>query len=126
MELCQSFASASVMYAKMPRFDASLTNSGSGAWMSTITGQADSCTIFSIRLQGVIGARAKPDQGDVGPLPRGDRSDVVDVDLTRDHLVPEGGDDGCDEGQPISALVGDQHPEMLSIPIAHRFRRRRV
>ncbi len=48
MELCQSFASASVMYAKMPRFDASLTNSGSGAWMSTITGQADSCTIFSI------------------------------------------------------------------------------
>ena len=58
--------------------------------MSTITGQADSCTIFSISLQGVIRARAKPDQGDVGPLPRGHRSDVVDVYLDAPWLRARG------------------------------------
>ena len=63
-----------------------------------MTGQADSCTIFSISVEGVVGARAKPDERDVGPLPGGHRADVVDVDLTGDHLVPQGGDDGCDKG----------------------------
>ena len=48
--------------------------------------------------QGVIRARAQPHQGDVGPLPRCHRSDVFDLDLARDHLVPERGNDGCDKG----------------------------
>jgi hypothetical protein len=33
----------------MPRFDASLTKAGSGSWIRTITGQAASWTIFSIK-----------------------------------------------------------------------------
>ena len=33
----------------MPRFDASRTNAGSGAWIRTMTGQAASWTILSIR-----------------------------------------------------------------------------
>src|SRR5437588_9658340 len=35
----------------MPRFDASLTKAGSGAWMRRITGHAASCTISSIRAR---------------------------------------------------------------------------
>src|SRR4051794_36049460 len=48
IELCQSSTSASVMCAKTPRLEASLTNPGSGAWISAITGQVASRTILSI------------------------------------------------------------------------------
>ena len=44
IELCQSRASPSVMYAKTPRLAASLMNQGSGAWMITMTGHAASLT----------------------------------------------------------------------------------
>ena len=46
----------------------------------------------------MIGALAQTDEGDVGPLPRGHRADVVDLDFTRDHLVSQRGDDWRDEG----------------------------
>jgi hypothetical protein len=42
-------------------------------------------------------------------------SDVLDVDPPGDHLVPEVRDRQRDEArEPILALVGDQHPEMLN------------
>jgi hypothetical protein len=37
----------------------------------------------------------------------------LDVDLAGDHLVPEVRDDRRDEREPILALGGGQHPEML-------------
>ena len=49
IELCQSSTSSSEMWAKTPRFDASFTNAGSGVCSNTITGQAASRTILSIR-----------------------------------------------------------------------------
>jgi hypothetical protein len=39
------------------------------------------------------GILAEPDQRDVGSLPRGNGSDVLDIDLGRNHLVAEGDDD---------------------------------
>ena len=70
--------------------------------------------------EGVLRALAEADQRDIGSLPGGHGSDVRDVDLAGDHLVPELRDHRRDERQPILALVGDQHPEMLGLAIAHR------
>ena len=82
----------------MPRFDASLTNSGigrvdeddhrAGGLLHDLLDQGES----------VIGALAEPYEGHVRTLPGGDRTHVVDLDLTGDHLMPEGGDYGCYEG----------------------------
>ena len=70
--------------------------------------------------EGMLRALAEADQGDIGSLPGGHDSDVYNVDLAGDHLVPEVRDHRRDERQPIPALVGDQHPEMLGLAIAHR------
>jgi hypothetical protein len=37
----------------------------------------------------MVGALPESDQRDIGPLPRGHRTDVFNVDFARDHLVPE-------------------------------------
>ena len=76
------------------------------------------------QVERVLGALAEPDERDVGSLPRGHRADVLDLDLARDHLVPEGGDDRRDERQAILALVGDQHAQMLGLAVTHRCLRR--
>ena len=68
----------------------------------------------------MLRALSEPDERDVGPLSRRHRPDVRDADLARDHLVPECGDDRCDERKPVLALVGDQHPQMLGFAVAHR------
>ena len=60
----------------------------------------------------MLGRQAKADQGDVGPFAGGDGPDFRDVDLARDHLVAQIGDDLGQEPQPISPLVRDQHPEV--------------
>ena len=86
---------------------------------STITGQAASWTIFSIRLERVIRALAEPDERHVGALSRRDLADVLDLDLARDHLMPEGGDDRCDERQAILPLVRDEDAQMLGLATAH-------
>src|ERR687893_293688 len=96
--LCQSSTSASVMQAKMPRFDASLTKAGSGACMAR--------------------APAEADQRDVGSLPGRHDSDVGNVDLAGDHLMPEVHDHRGDERELILTLVGDQHPQMLGLALA--------
>jgi PAS domain-containing protein len=67
----------------------------------------------------MLGALAQTDEGDVRPFPRRHRSDVLDLDLARDHLVPERGDDRRDERQTILALVRDQNTEMLGLAVAH-------
>ena len=61
-------------------------------WISTITGQAASRTILSISKR-VVGALAESDQGDVGPLAGGYGTNVFDVDLAHDYLVPQVRDD---------------------------------
>ena len=67
----------------------------------------------------VLGALAEAHERDVRPLPRGDRPDLVDVDLARDHLVSQLRHNRRYEGQPITPLVGDQHAEVLCLPAAH-------
>ena len=69
--------------------------------------------------EGMLQALAETDQRDIGSLPVGHDSDVRNVDLAGDHLMPDVRDHRRDERQPIFALVGDQHPEMLGLAIAH-------
>jgi hypothetical protein len=106
--------------AEMPRFEASLTKAGSGAWSRRITGHAASVHDLVDQGEGMLRALAETDRRDIGSLPGGYGSDVLDVDLAGDHLVPEVRDYRRDERQPILALVGDQHPEMLGRAVAHR------
>jgi hypothetical protein len=56
----------------------------------------------------MLGALSESDERDVGAFPRGDRADVLDVDLSRDDLVAERDDDRGDEREAVFALVGDQ------------------
>jgi hypothetical protein len=70
-------------------------------------------------LERVLGALAEADEGDVRPFPRRHCCDVLNLDLARDHLVPESGDDRRDERQPILALVRDEHAEMLGLTMTH-------
>jgi hypothetical protein len=68
----------------------------------------------------MLRALSETDQRDIGSLPGGYGSDVLDVDRAGDHLVSEVRDYRRDERQPILALVGDQHSEMLGLAVAHR------
>ena len=68
----------------------------------------------------MLRALAEADQGHIGLLPGGHDADVRNFDLACDHLMPEVRDRGRDERQPILALVGDQHAEMLGLAIPHR------
>ena len=82
---------------------------GTGGFLDDLLDQAER----------VVGAFPEPDQRDVGSLAGGDGSDVCDLDLARDYLVPEGRDDGCDQSEAIFALVGDQHAQMLGVAVVH-------
>jgi hypothetical protein len=44
-------------------------------------------------------------------------TDLADLDLGRDHLVPEAGDDRRDVGEPILTLVCDEHPEPFHVQV---------
>jgi hypothetical protein len=68
----------------------------------------------------MLRALSETDQRDIGSLPGCYDSDVLDVDLAGDYLVPEVRDYRRDERQLIRALVGDQHSEMLCLAVAHR------
>jgi hypothetical protein len=71
-------------------------------------------------------ALAETNEGDVRPLARRHRSDVLHLDLARDHLVPQSGDDRRDERQAILALVRDQHAQMLGLTVTHPAPQRRL
>ncbi len=78
------------------------------------------------QLERMLGALAKANEGDVRPFPRRHCSDVLHLDLARDHLVPESGDDLRDDRQAIRALVRDQHAQMLGLTMTHPPPDRRV
>jgi hypothetical protein len=67
------------------------------------------------QLERMLRALAETDERDIRLLARGYRSDLADLDLRSDHLVPEAGDKGCDVGEAILALVGDEHPETSQV-----------
>jgi hypothetical protein len=71
-------------------------------------------------------ALAETNEGDVRPLACRHRSDVLHLDLARDHLVPQSGDDRRDERQAILALVRDQHAQMLGLTVTHPAPQRRL
>jgi hypothetical protein len=58
--------------------------------------------------------RAKPDQGDIWALAGGHRADLSDVDRPGDHLMPEAGNDLCEQLEPVAALIRDQDAEVLN------------
>ena len=74
---------------------------------------------FLDQAEGVMGACPEPDQRHIGSLAGGHGSDVCDLNLTRDHLMPKGRDDRCDERESILALVSNQHAQMLDLAVAH-------
>ena len=63
---------------------------------------------------------AEPDECDVGLLACGDRTDVLDVDLTSDHFVSQRDHDRSDQSGAILALVSDQDAQMLGLAIVHQ------
>ena len=71
------------------------------------------------QVESVLGAFAETDERYVRPFPRRHGSDVLHFDLSRDHLVPESGDDGRDERQAILALVRDQNTQMIGLAVTH-------
>ena len=114
------------MWAKTPRLDASLMNSGFRAWIRTITGQAASRTICD-QFERVLRALAEPDERDVGSLSCGHGGHVLDLDLAGDHFMSEFDHDRRDEREAVLAFVGDQDAQMLGVAVVHdRFYRDRV
>src|SRR4051812_47626476 len=87
--------------------------------MSAITGQADSCTIFSTRWSACSELSPRPTRATSGRSRAVHCSDVLHLDLARDHFVPERGDDRWDERQAILALVRDQNAQVLSLAVTH-------
>ena len=67
------------------------------------------------QVERVLRVQPEPDERDVGPFSRRHRPDLLDVDLARDHLVPEPGDDLREQREPVAALVRDQHPEVSDV-----------
>ena len=51
----------------------------------------------------------------MGPLSRGHRAHVGDIDLSRDHFVAQGSHDRRDKRKAILALVGDQDPQVIGV-----------
>ena len=79
---------------------------------SAITGQVDFVDDLRDQLQRVLGGEPEPDERHVGLLPRGHRADFPDVDLARDHLMAEPGDDLGEQLEPVPPLVRDQDAQV--------------
>jgi hypothetical protein len=62
------------------------------------------------QLKRVVGGQAEPDDRNIGALPRGRRSNLLDVDLTRDHVVAKCDHHLREKLQPVALLVRDQNP----------------
>ena len=71
------------------------------------------------QLERVLGTFAEPDKRDVGSLPGGHRTDVLDIDLARDHLVSQRRPRSERPEPAILALVRDQDTQMLGLAITH-------
>jgi hypothetical protein len=65
--------------------------------------------------QGMLGTCPQPDKRDVGSFPARHGPDVLDLDLSCDHLVAERHDDRDNELEPVLALVGDEHTQVLGL-----------
>jgi hypothetical protein len=85
-----------------------------------MTGQADCRTMLSNQVERMLRALPEADKRDVGPLTGGHRSDVLDLDLTRDHLVAQPDHDRGDQGQAVLAFVGDQDPQVSGVTVGHK------
>src|SRR6185437_10702500 len=64
------------------------------------------------QLEGVLRAQPETDERDVRLFPRGHRTDLFNVDLASDHVVPELRDDLRQQLEPLALLVRDQDTEM--------------
>lgn len=59
----------------------------------------------------MLRAFPEADQGDIGMFARCHGTDLADLDLRGDYFVSESGDNGDHVGQPVLALVRDEHPK---------------
>src|SRR5579859_39594 len=73
------------------------------------------------QLESVVGARPEPDQCDVGMLPGRDLPDLLDVDLTGDHVMPQPDHHLRQQLQPIAPLARDQDTQMLGCGLGHGY-----
>jgi hypothetical protein len=64
--------------------------------------------------------QTEADQCHVGPLSRGHRPDLLDVDLARDHLVPEPRNDLRQQLEPLSPFVRNQDTQVPHLVGGHR------
>lgn len=65
-------------------------------------------------------ATTQTHKGDIWSLPSRHWTDVFDLNLPRDHLVPEIHHDRGDKSQSVLSLVGDQDPKMVSLAMTQR------
>jgi hypothetical protein len=72
------------------------------------------------QLERVLGVQAETNKRDVRPLPGGHRADLLDVDLSRDHLVTEPGNDLGEQLKPLPLLIRDQDTQMADLVLSHR------
>ena len=109
--LCISSALPSTMYAKMPRFAASLTQIAVVRLEQRNHRAGRLADDLGDHVERVLATDAEPDEGQVRMLALGRRCHVCDLELTRDHLMAEPGDDLGDPLEPILALVRNQNPQ---------------
>ena len=71
------------------------------------------------QVESVRRIQPEPDECDVRPLSSGHGSNLLHVDLARDHLVPELCHDSRQELEPLAPLVGDEHSEVPGLVVVH-------
>ena len=87
--LCISPGLPSTMYAKIPRFAASLTQTGSVGLEQRDHGARGLAHDLGDQLQRVVAADAEADERQVRLLALRRRRHLADLELAGDHLVPE-------------------------------------
>jgi hypothetical protein len=73
-------------------------------------------------LERVFRTRTETDERNIRLFARSDRSNLADLDLRSNHLMPETGDKRRDVGQPVLPLVRDEHAETVHFYALYAFR----
>lgn len=81
---------------------------------------------FRDQPERVLGAQAEPDEGHIRMLPRRHRAHFFDVDLARDDLVAEAGDNLGEQLEPVPPFVRDQNAEGRHVYAVHGLRSRKT
>jgi hypothetical protein len=67
------------------------------------------------QIECVLGAEPEADERDIWTLSRGRGADLLDVNLTCDHLVAQPSHDPGEQFEPLPLLVRDQDAELVKV-----------